>query len=114
MVKNALNDPAIIAKRKKQNEFYKLDKPKLIAYLDKKDPNRGIVGLNKYQKSFIMKRSWAAVDGREDEYPYTSIDKYCREIKPELDERAAKRSKRAANKRAKEKAESKPKKPKAK
>lgn len=75
-----LIDPA---KRKKMNAFYASDMPKFLKFLGKNS-------LDNYQKSFIMKRAWAAVDGRhETDYPYSSLAAYVRANKPIIDKRAA-------------------------
>lgn len=106
---NASNlvDPA---RRKKMNNFYKTDLPKFMKHLGKDS-------LNSYEKSFIMARAWAAVDGREGDFPYSSLSAYIKENKPRLDKRAAaSKAKREAKKEKKEeeKAKEKAKKAKAK
>jgi hypothetical protein len=88
-----LIDPA---KRKKMNTFYATDMPKFLKFLGKNS-------LDNYQKSFIMKRAWASVDGRhETEYPYSSLAAYVRANKATIDRRAevalAKREKKKEDK----------------
>jgi hypothetical protein len=70
-------------RRKKMNEFYAIDMPKFTKFI-------GSNSLNNYQKSFIMKRAWASVDGKHDtEYPYSSLAAYIKANKSIIDKRAA-------------------------